>query len=212
MLSLNYKARHERVRCARGPARNYLCEHCGKQAEDWATIHGRDGMYHDEYISLCRPCHAKYDNRSEATKLGIAAKGKDHTLRRHTPEARRRMSEAQFRRWENQEATPAQRAVFVELNKSRRGQSLSEETKRKLSEIGKGRPQAESHRAARQAAQERYWLEHPPATTRDARRRWSKRHGSAKAHLCECGKQACDWVASDQGFFPLCRPCNMARR
>jgi hypothetical protein len=58
----NYSAKHKRVSRTRGAARNYPCaDECGRQAMDWALIHGRDGRDPDSYRPLCRSCHMVYD-------------------------------------------------------------------------------------------------------------------------------------------------------
>lgn len=59
-----YASLHRRVELRRGKPR--LCEHCSstKAIEyNWANI---SGNYHDvnDYIRLCRSCHAKMDNHA----------------------------------------------------------------------------------------------------------------------------------------------------
>lgn len=212
--SLQYRSRHQRVRNRRGSPSRQSCAHCGAPARDWATIHGRDGMDPlEDYMPLCRPCHLAYDDRSEDTRRGIAAFGEDRTLRRAPPESRARMSAAQKASWQGREATPAQRAALATVNRSRRGQPLSSQHREKISAATRGRAQSPDHLAARLAAMAEYWENRPPATVEAARRRWSKRNGPARDRVCaECGKQACDWASADDGFMPLCRPCNMSRR
>ena len=209
-----YKARHERVRHARGSASMQLCEHCGDHATDWATIHGHDGFDpFSDYIALCKQCHADYDDRSSQTKAGIALSGEDRTQRRHSPEAKERMSDAQKKSWENREMTQFQKQRLIEANRARRGWKMSDESRRKLSEIRKGQPQSSQHRAARNEAIKKYWAINPPATMELARRRWAKAHGSARKYDCIlCGNSACDWVQDNEEFIPFCRSCNMKRR
>lgn len=74
----DYRAAHLRVKHARGPARNYSCEDCGKQATDWAYDHldvnALTGQHRDytvtysadpqHYRPLCRPCHRKFDKEN----------------------------------------------------------------------------------------------------------------------------------------------------
>lgn len=113
-----YSTRHWRVRESRGPAKLLKCVHCaengtGKQASDWACLHGRDGEDPVDYVPLCRRCHIAYDKsghrvpHTEETKalLGEKNRGYRHTPeavekirttstgRRHTPESRAKMSE-----------------------------------------------------------------------------------------------------------------------
>ena len=77
---LRYKAMHRRVWSRFGSASNYDCVDCGKQAYDWSYTHGCSdelvSIEHeylgftfcphvDHYEPRCRPCHDRYDNRSE---------------------------------------------------------------------------------------------------------------------------------------------------
>jgi hypothetical protein len=56
-----YQINHENVHDIRGKASAYPCERCGEQAQDWATIHGQSGDGPDDFMSLCRMCHIRYD-------------------------------------------------------------------------------------------------------------------------------------------------------
>lgn len=69
----DYSAIHTRVRVARGAAKTYPCEHCGRQARDWARCHGKSGMSPDDFMPLCRSCHIRYDTE-ERSGRGTAAK------------------------------------------------------------------------------------------------------------------------------------------
>lgn len=84
-----YVARHRRVRAARGHASGYPCRHCGGSATTWAQVHGTDGESPDDYMPLCWPCHATYDNF-----MANFAK----RPRNHSPETRKKLSEARRRR------------------------------------------------------------------------------------------------------------------
>jgi hypothetical protein len=58
------------VRKARGSASEFSCDgYCGKQAEDWATIHDRDGLDPSDYVPLCKKCHWHYDHDENWTWL-----------------------------------------------------------------------------------------------------------------------------------------------
>ena len=63
--SREYHNLHARVRYHHGKASEYLCI-CGEQAREWATLHGRDGTdISEDYVPLCRKCHAAYDGLAE---------------------------------------------------------------------------------------------------------------------------------------------------
>ena len=64
-----YKARHVRVKRARGIASAQVCE-CGNQAVGWAIIHGRPGTDPMDYEARCDPCHRVYDRESYLGKTG----------------------------------------------------------------------------------------------------------------------------------------------
>ena len=57
-----YHVNHKNVRGARGPAWQHECAHCGSQAAQWATVKGTAGESPDDFLPLCVPCHAKYDD------------------------------------------------------------------------------------------------------------------------------------------------------
>jgi hypothetical protein len=57
-----YHVNHKSVRASRGPAWQYQCEHCGAPAAEWATKTGATGESADDFISLCKHCHALYDD------------------------------------------------------------------------------------------------------------------------------------------------------
>jgi Recombinase len=81
----DYGTRHWRVADRRGSARLLKCVHCadlgtGKQAYDWACLHGRDGVDPMDYIPLCRKCHIAYDGSGHHTP--------------HTEESKAKMSKA----------------------------------------------------------------------------------------------------------------------
>jgi len=81
-----YHKNHREVRKARGPAWNHNCEHCGKRAQTWAMKHESDGSQPDDYMALCWPCHAKYDN--------FAARLPDNTGSRRSPETIEKIRQA----------------------------------------------------------------------------------------------------------------------
>jgi hypothetical protein len=54
---------HQAVEKVRGSAKDHGCEHCGKTETryyHWANVSGNYTDVYD-YISLCVPCHYKYD-------------------------------------------------------------------------------------------------------------------------------------------------------
>ena len=85
-----YHVNHAMVRKERGPAWNHQCEHCDGQAQTWAMKHGSSGESPDDYMPLCWPCHAKYDN--------FAARFPDNRGSKRSPESRAKMSRAAQRR------------------------------------------------------------------------------------------------------------------
>jgi len=44
-----------------GEAKEHKCEHCGKQAQDWANIDHSYKRIREDYMTLCRSCHQKWD-------------------------------------------------------------------------------------------------------------------------------------------------------
>ncbi len=67
-----YSNNHRRVYRERGPARDYSCfRSCGRQATQWAHLHDTDTTDPDNYISLCRSCHAKYDGAVPPLRTGV---------------------------------------------------------------------------------------------------------------------------------------------
>jgi hypothetical protein len=61
-----YGSFHQRVKYARGKAKNYICSVCGTKNKslnyDWANLTGNYGDVND-YAPMCRPCHRKFDKR-----------------------------------------------------------------------------------------------------------------------------------------------------
>ena len=102
-----YHVNHAMVRKERGPAWNHSCEHCGGQAQTWAMKHGSSGESPDDYMPLCWPCHAKYDN--------FAARLPDNRGTKRSPETRRLLSESALRRWED----PEYRAMMSAASRER---------------------------------------------------------------------------------------------
>lgn len=91
--SLGYYGAHDRVRKQRGPAKSHLCTECGKQARDWAQIHGTTGLETDHYRPMCHKCHFRYD---EVAKRAMASTtpekrraGRYKMWARRSPEERR---------------------------------------------------------------------------------------------------------------------------
>ena len=77
----SYRAIHHRLRVERGPASDYLCVDCGRQADDWSYCGGSDrekastSPHHNgrkyspdlsTYSPRCRTCHLEFDRVMEA--------------------------------------------------------------------------------------------------------------------------------------------------
>lgn len=58
---VTYSSIHDWIRSRKGKAGNQKCLHCEKQARDWANIDHTYSRDLDDYISLCRKCHIKFD-------------------------------------------------------------------------------------------------------------------------------------------------------
>lgn len=76
-----YVSRHRAIRKARGSAWRLRCQHCGDQADDWATIHGRAGDQPDDYMPLCKSCHNRYDGKVRNLPRLV---GEDHPMAKLT--------------------------------------------------------------------------------------------------------------------------------
>lgn len=75
-----YETVHIRVKLQRGPARNYPCVSCGKQARDWAYDHTDPNERSDPngsrpysldldcYRAMCVPCHRAFDRPFAAAR------------------------------------------------------------------------------------------------------------------------------------------------
>jgi hypothetical protein len=95
--SNEYVRLHDLVRRTRGKARTHACEHCGGPALEWATIHERDGKDPmNDYMPLCRKCHAVYDDLSGAVSRAMTGRKNGP----HKPETREKMRLAGLARWE----------------------------------------------------------------------------------------------------------------
>ena len=55
---------HLWVERKKGKAKDCKCEHCDKQARDWANIDHKYRRILKDYIALCRKCHIKYDKKT----------------------------------------------------------------------------------------------------------------------------------------------------
>lgn len=63
--NIGYWGIHRWLRTNFGPAKEYQCEHCEKQASDWANKDHKYKRDRNDYIPLCRGCHLKYDYTNE---------------------------------------------------------------------------------------------------------------------------------------------------
>lgn len=67
---VGYKSLHEWIGSNWGKAKNYFCL-CGKQALDWANINNIYDRNRENWQTMCRSCHKKFD-RADTTKARIA--------------------------------------------------------------------------------------------------------------------------------------------
>ena len=79
---VGYNGVHIRLRSEHGPAKDYTCDHCGGEADDWAYTHedpderiSSDGLAYsvagrDFYIPLCRLCHRRFDVGRRSVRQG----------------------------------------------------------------------------------------------------------------------------------------------
>jgi hypothetical protein len=59
---VNYYMLHDRLRQARGSATAHQCVgECGRQARQWAWLHGEDPYDFSNYVPMCYSCHQRYD-------------------------------------------------------------------------------------------------------------------------------------------------------
>lgn len=59
---VNYFKLHARLRQARGSATAHQCVgECGRQARQWAWLHGEDPCDFRNYVPMCYSCHQRYD-------------------------------------------------------------------------------------------------------------------------------------------------------
>jgi hypothetical protein len=82
--SSEYNRNHRRVRKARGPAWQQACQHCGRRAQHWATIHGRSGADPMDFMPLCQSCHFKYDRVGVG---GVGPRGEASSFAKLTEDA-----------------------------------------------------------------------------------------------------------------------------
>jgi hypothetical protein len=142
--TLLYYRNHHRVNRVRGPASQRTCERCGGAAQDWATVKGFNSELDrvdplTGFLPLCKKCHRVYDevewtwwigrHHSDETKekLRQAKLGKSN----HTPESRRKISEAM------------------------KGREFSAETRERMRQAQLGKTQSAEARDNMSAAQKR---------------------------------------------------------
>lgn len=68
---VGYVSLHEWLGVNWGKARTYACEHCPKQALDWANKNGIYNRDRENWMTLCRSCHKKYD-KADTSKARAA--------------------------------------------------------------------------------------------------------------------------------------------
>ena len=72
--SKDWRLAHKAVRKSRGLACSKSCDSCGKNADQWAWIHGQDPWDTTSYKPLCGSCHVKYDMTDAwREKIGLAS-------------------------------------------------------------------------------------------------------------------------------------------
>lgn len=123
-----YHQSHVRVKKVRGNAREHQCQHCDRPAYEWATPRDKDSesepVSPEEFISLCRSCHRKYDESWP-----------DWTGKRHAPETIEKIRQAKIGKANH---TPESRQAIGDAN---RGRVRSAETREKMSQaqLARGR-------------------------------------------------------------------------
>lgn len=71
---VGYTSLHEWIGVHWGKARQYWCK-CGKQALDWANVTGIYDRDRNNWETMCRSCHKKFD-KADTTKAREALKKK----------------------------------------------------------------------------------------------------------------------------------------
>jgi hypothetical protein len=77
---MKYKALHNMVSRAKGPAKLHKCIDCDDEAVDWSTIHGKDGNDPNEYEPRCKRCHILYDKSTLGEMNGNSKVTEDEVL------------------------------------------------------------------------------------------------------------------------------------
>lgn len=88
---VNYFTLHERLRKARGSAKDQACVRCGVPAAQWAQLHGEDPHSFDSYVPMCHSCHRKYDTYPETRQKNLSNGGRASWTPERRAEHSRRM-------------------------------------------------------------------------------------------------------------------------
>jgi len=130
-----YLAAHKRLYRRRGKAREYPCAHCGGQAQQWATIHGRDGKDAGDYTPLCVKCHVAYDGIGFQPGHALTPEMLEAARRPRGPlTAQARANQSAARK--GKPKTPEHKAAIAA---ALRGHVVSPETRAKLSTAQRAR-------------------------------------------------------------------------
>lgn len=76
---VGYSSLHEWIAVNWGKAKEYVCELCPKRALDWANKTNTYDRNRENWMTLCRSCHKKYDKADTSkARETLAAKRKNH--------------------------------------------------------------------------------------------------------------------------------------
>ena len=86
---------HHRVWTKYGKAADYNCAFCyGRQAAEWAWLHGTDPESPRSYVPLCHSCHVAYDHAIRSALATVTNRRPDVKLA-----ASARIAAVNQRRW-----------------------------------------------------------------------------------------------------------------
>ena len=141
MTKYSYSGAHKRVGKKRGKPNK--CSYCGQENKDvnyeWASI-SKDYDNIKDYIRLCRPCHAKFDNLVKNFKNGKSmTKERSKYMREwrlKNIDERRKKEREKARRWrkENPEKARKQDKIKRERYKKNR-KAYAKDYYKKLSKL-----------------------------------------------------------------------------
>jgi hypothetical protein len=69
---------HRAVQRKYGKAADYNCTFCfGRQAAEWAWLHGQDADNPESYVPLCHSCHTDYDHKTKSALASAHNRNRD---------------------------------------------------------------------------------------------------------------------------------------